>query len=153
MMPKMTDFPRKVMFSLSLFVSFLIWKTAGSSSSLVAVAGCDGRSDKKELQESIDWKLILFPLSLFLTPTLQDMTTALLHAHRCMLKDEPVPVPVPLNTIPDMIVPSHIIVPRCSGESTRTEAERQSRNILVTTASTAAFRTWNLFISEQSSNW
>ena len=91
----------------------------------------------------------------FLTPTLQDMTTALLHAHRCMLKDEPVPVPVPLNTIPDMIVPSHIIVPRCSGEteSTRTEAERQSPNILVTTASTAAFRTWNLFISEQSSNW
>ena len=55
MMPKMTDFPRKVMFSLSLFVSFLIWKTAGSSS-LVAVAGCDGRSDKKELQESIEWK-------------------------------------------------------------------------------------------------
>ena len=53
MMPKMTDFPRKVMFSLSLFVSFLIWKTAGSSS-LVAVAGCDGRSDKKELQESIE---------------------------------------------------------------------------------------------------
>ena len=50
-------------------------------------------------------------------PTLQDMTTALLHAHRCMLKDEPVPVPVPLNTIPDMIVPSHIIVPRCSGET------------------------------------
>ena len=62
MMPKMTDFPRKVMFSLSLFVSFLVWKTAGSSS-LVAVAGCDGRSDKKELQESIEWKLILFPLS------------------------------------------------------------------------------------------
>merc|ERR1719323_261454 len=59
-----------------------------SSSSLVAVAGCDGRSDKKELQ---------------------DMTTALLHAHRCMLKDEPVPVPIPLNTIPDLIVP------RCSG--------------------------------------
>ena len=65
------------------------------------------------------------------------MTTALLHAHRCMLKvfifipsliflfvtwffllqDEPVPVPIPLNTIPDLIVPSHIIVPRCSGES------------------------------------
>merc|ERR1719323_2255105 len=65
-----------------------------SSSSLVAVAGCDGRSDKKELQ---------------------DMTTALLHAHRCMLKDVPVPVPIPVNTIPDLIVPSHIIVPRCSG--------------------------------------
>ena len=46
----------------------------------------------------------------------QDMTTALLHAHRCTLKDEPVPVPIPLNTIPDLIVPSHIIVQRCSGE-------------------------------------
>ena len=76
----------------------------------------------------------------FLTPTLQDMTTALLHAHRCMLKDEPVPVPVPLNTIPDMIVPSHIIVPRCSGE-TEAEAE-QSTNILVTM--TASSRLQNL---------
>jgi len=81
------------MFCLSLFLSFLVFPTGGSSS-LVAVAGCDGRSDKKELQ---------------------DMTTALLHAHRCMLKDEPGAVPVPLNTIPDLIVPSHIIVPRCSG--------------------------------------
>ena len=110
------------MFSLSLFVSFLIWKTAGSSS-LVAVAGCDGRSDKKELQESIEWKYFYSHFlsrlnGLFFTELLfQDMTTALLHAHRCMLKDEPVPVPIPLNTIPDMIVPSHIIVPRCSGET------------------------------------
>ena len=87
---------------------------------------------------------------------LQDMTTALLHAHRCMLKDVPVgtlltnkaitkklhhklqvpqianhkflvnkseiemllqvPVPLPANTIPDLIVPSHIIVQRCSGQ-------------------------------------
>merc|ERR1719320_478469 len=46
------------------------------------------------------------------------MTTALLHAHRCMLKDVPVPVPIPMNTIPDLIVPSHIIVPRCSGNIT-----------------------------------
>merc|ERR1712165_556520 len=67
---------------------------SSSSSSMVAIAACNGRSDKKELQ---------------------DMTTALLHAHRCMLKDEPVPVPIPLNTIPDLIVPSHIIVPRRSG--------------------------------------
>lgn len=91
-MPRMTDSVRKVMFCV---VSVLVTLThATPTSSLVAVAGCDGRSDKKELQ---------------------DMTTALLHAHRCMLKDEPVPVPIPLNTIPDLIVPSHIIVPRCSG--------------------------------------
>lgn len=82
--------------SLLLTLACLTEYTAGgsSSSSVVAVAGCEGRSDKKELQ---------------------DMTTALLHAHRCMLKDVPVSVPVPSNTIPDLIVPSHIIVPRCSG--------------------------------------
>jgi len=68
--------------------------SSSSSSSMVAIAACNGRSDKKELQ---------------------DMTTALLHAHRCMLKDVPVPVPLPANTIPDLIVPSHIIVQRCSG--------------------------------------
>jgi len=67
---------------------------SSSASSVVAIAACDGRSDKKELQ---------------------DMTTALLHAHRCMLKDVPVAVPLPANTIPDLIVPSHIIVQRCSG--------------------------------------
>ena len=66
MMPEMTDFARKVMFSLSLFVSFLVWQTAGSSS-LVAVAGCDGRSDKKELQGSIQWIYIKWPLTYCLT--------------------------------------------------------------------------------------
>ena len=72
-------------------------------------------------------EVILFTLSFsllnWLLLLLQDMTTALLHAHRCMLKDEPVPVPIPLNTIPDMIVTSHIIVPRSSGE---TQAGRSS---------------------------
>ena len=57
MMPKMTDFRRKVMFCLSLFLSFLVFPTGGSSS-LVAVAGCDGRSDKKELQASISMDFI-----------------------------------------------------------------------------------------------
>merc|ERR1719384_1923190 len=109
MMPKMTDSRLSFMFCSSgeaasrllLCVTLVPWLLASvaavsplSSSSLVAGAGCDGRSDKKELQ---------------------DITTALLHAHRCMLKDVPVPVPIPLNTIPDLIVPSHIIVPRCSG--------------------------------------
>ena len=97
--------------------------------------------------------LFLFTLSLASTISswlllFQDMTTALLHAHRCMWKDEPVPVPIPLNTIPDMIVPSHIIVPRCSGE---TQAGRVQ--IFCSRRRPAAFRTWNLFISEQSNNW
>ena len=51
MMPTMTDSSKNLMFSLALFLSFLILKTGGSS--VVAVAGCDGRSDKKELQENL----------------------------------------------------------------------------------------------------
>lgn len=62
--------------------------------SLLANVGCDGRSSKKDLQ---------------------DMSVALLHAHRCMVKDVAVEVPVPENTIPDLIIPSHIVVPRCTG--------------------------------------
>ena len=34
---------------------------------------------------------------------------------RCMVKDVAVEVPVPENTIPDLIIPSHIVVPRCTG--------------------------------------
>ena len=79
LMPKMTDSSRKVMFSLLVFLFFLVPPSGGSSlvnhwrrsfmrflydSSCcncvdlaqwwcqVAVAGCDGRSDKKELQEN-----------------------------------------------------------------------------------------------------
>merc|ERR1719438_754054 len=93
-MPRMTHGSSLIVSAILIITMMARSGASVSSSSLVAVAGCDGRSDKKELQ---------------------DMTTALLHAHRCMLKDEPVPVPIPLNTIPDLIVPSHIIVQRCSG--------------------------------------
>ena len=31
------------------------------------------------------------------------------------MKDVAVEVPVPANTIPDLIIPSHIVVPRCTG--------------------------------------
>jgi hypothetical protein len=34
---------------------------------------------------------------------------------RCNVKDVAVEVPVPDNTIPDFIIPSHIVVPRCTG--------------------------------------
>ena len=43
-------------------------------------------------------------------------STALLYAHRCNVRDVPVPVPVPFNIIPDLILPSHIVVPRCQGK-------------------------------------
>ena len=46
----------------------------------------------------------------------QDRSAALLFAHRCYLKDVPIPIPVPLNTIPDIIVPSHVVLPRCKGK-------------------------------------
>ena len=47
--------------------------------------------------------------------TKTDKSSALLYAHRCYLRDVPIPVPVPHNIIPDIIVPSHVVVPRCSG--------------------------------------
>ena len=31
------------------------------------------------------------------------------------MKDVAVEVPVPENVIPDLIIPSHIVVPRCTG--------------------------------------
>ena len=43
-------------------------------------------------------------------------STALLYAHRCNVRDVPIPVPVPANVIPDLIIPSHIVIPRCQGE-------------------------------------
>ena len=46
----------------------------------------------------------------------QRQSSALLYAHRCFLKDVPISIPAPLNTIPDIIVPSHVVVPRCSGK-------------------------------------
>jgi hypothetical protein len=40
----------------------------------------------------------------------------LLLIDRCNVKDVAVEVPVPDNTIPDLIIPSHIVVPRCTGK-------------------------------------
>ena len=64
------------------------------------------------------------------TKELQGRSNALLHAHRCQamshrfhsvsrcyLKDVPILVPSPLPTIPEMVVPSHIVVPRCGGDT------------------------------------
>ena len=46
-----------------------------------------------------------------------DRSAALLHAHRCYLKDVPIHIPAPVNTVPDRIIPSHVVVQRCSGET------------------------------------
>ena len=50
-------------------------------------------------------------------------SSALLFAHRCFLKDVPIKVPSPINTIPDIIIPSHIVVPRCSGKKFLTKRQ------------------------------
>jgi len=55
---------------------------------------CDGTSEPKDLH---------------------GRSYALLHAHRCFLKDVPVLVSSPLNSIPDFVIPSHVVVPRCQG--------------------------------------
>jgi len=46
---------------------------------------------------------------------LEEVETAQLAAHRCMIRDVAVKVPDPEDFIAESIFPSHIIVPRCSG--------------------------------------
>jgi len=46
---------------------------------------------------------------------LEEVETAQLAAHRCMIRDVAVKVPDPEDFIAEAIFPSHIIVPRCSG--------------------------------------
>ena len=58
----------------------------------------------------------------------QRQSAALLYAHRCFLKDVPISIPAPLNTIPDIIVPSHVVVPRCSGKELAIYLKLQSLN-------------------------
>ena len=48
-MPNVKESSKIVRFSLVIFLSSLVLKSGASS--VVAVAGCDGGSDKKELQE------------------------------------------------------------------------------------------------------
>ena len=50
-------------------------------------------------------------------------TSALLYAHRCYVRDVPIPVPAPDNVIPDLIIPSHIVVPRCQGKDRTLSAQ------------------------------
>jgi len=46
---------------------------------------------------------------------LEEVESAQLAAHRCMIRDVAVQVPEPEDFIAEFIFPSHIIVPRCSG--------------------------------------
>ena len=46
----------------------------------------------------------------------QKMSMAKLDAHRCLLRDVVVPVPVPDTLIATYVHPSHVVVPRCTGK-------------------------------------
>ena len=44
------------------------------------------------------------------------MAMAKLDAHRCLLRDTVIEVPHPADVIVNFIQPSHVVVPRCTGE-------------------------------------
>ena len=46
----------------------------------------------------------------------QKMTMAKLDAHRCLIRDVVVKVPVPDTLIATYVHPSHVVVPRCTGK-------------------------------------
>ncbi len=54
-------------------------------------------------------------IKVILASDLVNLVALTIHPSRCMVKDVAVEVPVPENTIPDLIIPSHIVVPRCTG--------------------------------------
>ena len=47
----------------------------------------------------------------------QRMTMAKLDAHRCLIRDTVVTVPVPDTIITNFVHPSHVVVPRCTGKT------------------------------------
>ena len=46
----------------------------------------------------------------------QRMTMAKLDAHRCLIRDTVIAVPVPDTIIANFVHPSHVVVPRCTGK-------------------------------------
>ena len=47
----------------------------------------------------------------------QRMTMAKLDAHRCLIRDTVIAVPVPDTIIANFVHPSHVVVPRCTGKN------------------------------------
>ena len=47
----------------------------------------------------------------------QRMTMAKLDAHRCLIRDTVIAVPVPDTIIANFVHPSHVVVPRCTGRN------------------------------------
>ena len=49
-----------------------------------------------------------------------------------VLQDVPIEIPAPVNTIPDQILPSHIVVQRCSGQTSDFRPELLKRLVYIT---------------------
>ena len=47
----------------------------------------------------------------------QKMFAAKLEAHRCLVRDTVVELPIPDDVIATFVMPSHVVVPRCTGEN------------------------------------
>lgn len=52
----------------------------------------------------------------------QKMSMAKLDAHRCLIRDMVVQVPVPETLIATYVHPSHVVVPRCTGRPTKSDS-------------------------------
>lgn len=87
---------------------------------------CDGTSEPKDLHGRSyallhAHRLVIFSLEekYHVSPQILPLAcfsqTLLLVCFRCFLKDVPVLVSSPLNSIPDFVIPSHVVVPRCQG--------------------------------------
>ena len=78
---------------------------------------CDGTSEPKDLHGRSyallhAHRLVIFSLEEKYDVSPQRLSLA---CFRCFLKDVPVLVSSPLNSIPDFVIPSHVVVPRCQG--------------------------------------
>ena len=49
--------------------------------------------------------------------TQERMNMAKLKAHRCLVRDTVVPVPLPKDIIVGFVQPTHVVVPRCTGKT------------------------------------
>ena len=86
---------------------------------------CDGTSEPKDLHGR-SYALLHAHRSFFTTLSKRNFNDNLsvknlnlfsdqISFFRCFLKDVPVLVSSPLNSIPDFVIPSHVVVPRCQG--------------------------------------
>ena len=84
------------------------------TSSLLSLSA-DGEGSKNHLEDSLDSELAKEECKVKNLKQQERMVMAKLDAHRCLLRDTVVPIPEPDDVIVNFIQPSHIVVPRCTG--------------------------------------